>query len=56
MTVRIHIMIDGQYIPWDSLDPELQRKIGIELNDRAMKAAGYTKINTTIVNINEPES
>ncbi len=43
MTVRIHIMIDGQYVPWESLNKELQKKIAIELNDRAMTAAGYVR-------------
>jgi hypothetical protein len=45
ITVRIHIKINGEYHLWDTLSEEKQRKIGIALNDRALRAIGYIPVN-----------
>jgi hypothetical protein len=46
MTVRIHVRVDGQYVPWESLSIQKQKEIAVELNERAMKAAGYIRNKT----------
>lgn len=43
-TVRIHVSIDGEYHLWESLTPEKQKEIGLALNDRALRAAGYVPV------------
>lgn len=36
--------INGEYHQWESLTKEQQHNIGVELNDRALRAIGYTPI------------
>lgn len=48
LTVRVYIKIDGNYRPWEDLTKEEQRKIGIALNDRALRAIGYIPINDAV--------
>ena len=43
-TVRIHVSINGEYHRWESLSPEKQKEIGMTLNDRALRAAGYVPV------------
>ncbi len=46
ITGRIFVSINGEDVLWDTLSPEMQKEISIELNRRAVKAAllasGYT--------------
>ena len=41
---RSFVRIDGVYHPVEELDPEYRRKIFAELNERAMRAAGYVPV------------
>lgn len=47
-TSRSFVRIDGVYHPVDELDPELRVKIFKELNERAMRAAGYVPVTETV--------
>lgn len=44
MITRSFVRIDGVYHPVEELDPELKKKIFAELNERAMRAAGYVPV------------
>ena len=44
ITCSISVSIDGVDVPWDSLSKEKQKEISIELNNRAMEAIGYKKV------------
>lgn len=46
--VEIHIKINGEDYLWNSLSEEQQSKIGISLNDRALRMIGYKPIEETI--------
>jgi hypothetical protein len=45
LIVEGYIIIDGEERPWESFTPEEQKEIGLELNDRALRAAGYVPVN-----------
>jgi hypothetical protein len=47
ITYRIFVSINGEDVPWDSLTKEKQREISIALNDRAMQAIGYRRVEKT---------
>lgn len=36
-----HVSINGKDVLWDSLPKEEQKKIGMELNKRALESIGY---------------
>lgn len=42
-----YIILDGQRIPMDDLNEEQQELIAIRLNDQAMKALGYVRVEET---------
>lgn len=44
LTVVIHVMIDGEDHLWETLSKEIQKEIGIALNDRALRAIGYAPV------------
>lgn len=45
LKTRSFVRIDGVYHPVEELDPEYRKKIFAELNERAMRAAGYVPVN-----------
>lgn len=43
-----YIEINGESIPMDSLSEEERKKIAIQLNDKAMAAIGYVRVNKAV--------
>lgn len=41
---RSFVRIDGVYHPVEELEPDYRREIFAELNERAMRAAGYVPV------------
>jgi hypothetical protein len=41
---RAQIKIDGEYQSWDSISPEMQKEIGLKLNDKSLRSAGYKPV------------
>ncbi len=44
--VRIYAKINGEEVLWENLTEDQKKQIATKLNDDAVRAAGYTKINT----------
>lgn len=41
---RVQIKINGEYQPWDFLSTEQQKEIGLKLNDKSLRSAGYKPV------------
>jgi hypothetical protein len=45
--IRIHVQINGEYHLLENLTEEVQKEIGITLNDKALRSIGYIPVDET---------
>lgn len=44
LTATVYIRVDGELTEWETLPAEQQRQIANELNERALNALGYQRV------------